>query len=320
MKLITMFLLVQVCLVSQADMLKQAKREGWTFHFKEGKPYKTGLLFDENRRDLPHIQVEKALSIPDQYDLRGKISAIEDQGQCGSCWAFSLTATLRDALILSGFPATRLSQQYLVDCARNSYGCQGGYFESANYFVSPKGSPSWTSYPYRGVNGACKTQPPVGSAVSWAYIGSTNPSVEEVQSAILKYGPVSVTVGADNYFMSYQSGIYNACTNQAMNHMVNLVGWDNTQQYWIMRNSWGESWGEDGYMRIKFKGRNGNLCNRLAQVAAFVKVAEGPKPDKSFNIEGQTLSIKGSLNDKATYTVDKAKKAIQKTVDGLDAQ
>lgn len=270
-----------VTITAQADLLPTAKKEGWTFHFVEkSKPYSTGFVKRDMVETMPHVAFEEPTPIPEAYDLRAKVSPIENQGNCGSCWSFSLVATLRDALATTGRDPGRLSQQYLVDCDRRQYGCGGGYFNAADMLVAPKGSPDRALYPYTARNGRCKASKPIASIASWSYVGASGraPNVEEIQRAVLKYGPVSVTVGADSRFMSYESGVYNACTNQSTNHMVNIVGWDNREQYWIMRNSWGVGWGEDGFMRIKFKGKSGRLCNRIGEQAVFVQVADAPAP------------------------------------------
>lgn len=307
------------------DMTAVAKKEGWTFHFNTKAPkYSTGLLKKAPGEEFPHLEVEldRDTPIPDEYDLRGKISQIENQGNCGSCWAFSLVASVRDALLLGQHDPGRISQQYLVDCDKRQAGCGGGYFDAADYLVEPKGAPLLSEYPYTAKNGRCKASKPAGSIVSWAYIGASGkvPSTEDVQRAILKYGPASVTVGADSRFMAYESGVYNACSSTSTNHMTNLVGWNNKEGYWIMRNSWGTSWGEDGFMRIKFRGKSGNLCNRIAEQAAFVVVKDPgppPPPPATFKAENKAATVLGEMKKGHESDVDKARLQVQDAIDKL---
>ncbi len=309
---------------TNVDFTERAKSEGWTFHFTD-KPvkYKTGFLsFPKVSQNLDYQTPGEDLPIPAEYDLRNKITQIEDQGQCGSCWAFSLTATLRDVWTLYGKDPGRLSQQYLVDCG-HELGCNGGTFDAATYFVTPKGAPSWDSYPYVARTQRCKASTPTAGIIGWHYVGSESsvPTVKQIQQAILSSGPVSVTVGADNAFAQYESGIYNACSNQQVNHMVNIVGWSDTGKYWIMRNSWGPKWGENGWMRIAYTGRTGRPCNNIGNQAAFYTINDKPLPPvpvTDFSVEGTTIGVKGSLKPAAKYQAEEAKKEIQDVVDSLD--
>jgi C1A family cysteine protease len=265
----------------EISMEQKAKLEGWTFHFNSKAPkFKTGYKKAKIKLDTrsSYLDLTKtAVEIPDVYDLRDKISPIRNQASCGSCWSFSANATVRDAYRVKGLKDPEaLSEQYNVDCDNRYYGCNGGDFPTFDLFVAPLGARSLAQYPYTARNGVCRAQSvkEVAPIKAWHYIGSPtrHATVEEIQKAILLYGPASVSVGADRYFQSYRSGVYNACTQAQVNHMTNIVGWNNTEKYWIMRNSWGEQWGEKGFMRIKFTDSKGRLCNRLGDEAAIVEV------------------------------------------------
>lgn len=222
---------------------------------------------------------------PQKMDLRGQISPIKNQGACGSCWSFSLTATLQDLLKLSG-KNLDLSQQYLVDCATNSFGCRGGYFDAADFLVVPKGSPLATDYPYTAKDGRCKSKPVVASVVEWHMIGgSKGPTVRDIQTVMAATNaPVSITVAAGaGSWERYRSGIYDGCRSAGTDHMINIVGWDNEgasydkngnlppgKGYWILRNSWGTSWGEQGFMRSRITDSRGRRCNNVAEEAAYL--------------------------------------------------
>lgn len=242
----------------------------------QGATYATGLVRPKTALNLPHITpvLEVGETLPAQFDWREKgLSPIQNQGSCGSCWAFSVTATARDALKLAGKDEA-LSQQFLVDCDKQAYGCGGGYFTAFDLVKNP-GSPLLSDYPYRASNGRCRQMPPAAKISSWAYVGTgTEPSIIELKTAIYKYGPISVTVTADQSFMNYQGGVYKRCRSGQTNHMTNLVGWNDTTHSWIMRNSWGESWGEKGFMEILYTDSRGQKCNDIGQEAAFVQIGE----------------------------------------------
>lgn len=263
----------------------RALREGWTFKFSEHKKHGKGLkkkyILQSERKSFLESNVE----IPNTLDLRDSLSPIQDQGACGSCWAHSLTATLEDGYSSLGKKTVSLSPQYLVDCASNADGCDGGYFDAALYLILPKGSPARSAYPYIAEYGRCKNSPPVASISTYHLLGSSNgPSTKDIEAYMAKYKrPISITVAAGaGPWQSYDSGVYNGCTFEKTDHMINIVGWDNEgykfdkkgnlphgKGVWILRNSWGTSWGEKGWMRTKMTDSKGNKCNNVAEEAAY---------------------------------------------------
>jgi cathepsin L len=227
-----------------------------------------------------------AQAVPDTLDLRPHLTQIENQGQCGSCWAFSLTATNRDGHAIGGTDPGRLSQEWLVDNSKEAAGCNGGDFDSANDFVNP-GQPLWDACPYASGAGGCAANlAPAAHITGWHMLGdaANGPSVRDIETEIAASGkPVSIAVAAAaGDWMSYSSGIYNGCTAGQLDHMINIVGWDNEgaafdangnlpagKGVWILRNSWGESWGESGYMRTRMTDATGARCNGVAEQAAY---------------------------------------------------
>ncbi len=272
----------------QDEKLSFTVKDNWVTRFLQdgGNIHDvTGLL--HNGRELtsaPHVDIVPDPSLPAAFDWRDKVQGgltpVRDQGQCGSCWAFSVTGVL-EQLQKIAHPnkeqSVDLSEQATLSCSGNG-GCAGGYFDAFDY-LKAKGLPVEADFPYKAQDLQCKRNLKTEAKLaSWSYIGSSNhePTTEQIKTAIMKYGPVSVDVEAS--FSSYESGIYDDCSAGQTDHMVVLVGWNDEGKYWIMRNSWGADWGEGGYMRIKYTGRNGNKCNSIGETAAFAELENAPNP------------------------------------------
>jgi C1A family cysteine protease len=277
----------------------ESKQEGWTFHFSEEKPRAKGLK-KKKVVGATYVEIREDGSIPNTLDLRPSLTQIEDQGQCGSCWAFSLTASHRDGHAVNQRDPGRLSQQYLVDCAANQYGCGGGYFDAADYLKRPglgaQGSPLLSAYPYTATDGRCKSTVQAAAWIkSWHFLGnqSDGPSVRDIESYMAAAKkPVAITVAAGaGPWASYDSGVYNACRTGTTDHMINIVGWDNEgasfdakgnlppgKGIWILRNSWGTGWGENGYMRTKMTDSAGRRCNAVGEEAVYYVFEDEPAP------------------------------------------
>jgi len=233
--------------------------------------WKVGARFDnvKPKRDLPPI-----------FDWRWKaegLQPIRNQGNCGSCWAFSVTATLEALIKIQTQTFTDLAEQTLVSQCESGGSCSGGYFSAFNYMKSP-GMPDEKQDPYKASNTSCKSGLKAAEKVAkWSYVGDgdTEPTTEQLKTALMKYGPLSVTVYANSTFSAYKGGIFNNCATGSENHMVNLEGWNDDGQYWIMRNSWGNTWGDNGYMNIRFTGASGAKCNAIGKTAAYAVYKDG---------------------------------------------
>jgi hypothetical protein len=203
--------------------------------------------------------VETATSNLADVDWRtkGVITRVKDQGQCGSCWAFSATEAIESYSVLSGkYQLQELSPQQINSCDKNDGGCNGGNTESAyRYVVSAGGIETEVAYPYtsgRGQTGACMVDASkfVVKVAGYKAVAQGETNLE----AALNNGPVSVCLAADA-FQTYRGGILATCPGR-IDHCVQAVGF--TADYWIIRNSWGAGWGEAGFLRLK---RGANLCH-----------------------------------------------------------
>lgn len=235
------------------------------------KHYATGYIAPEGGYSHSlYSDVVVPPNLPAAYDTRSKVAVpdVKDQGNCGSCWAFGSTAAFEIGLRVAGVSQDLLSEQELVSCDRDFYGCGGGDF--AHAYQQLPGQSLMSEFPYSGRRVRCKHGlKDEHKLVSWGFANGSEgntPSVDQVKAIIYQYGAAAVTVYANNDFMSYRSGVFDTCSNRGVNHIVALVGWDDSTQSWILRNSWGKSWGEQGYMRIKYG------CNNVAQDATYVVV------------------------------------------------
>ena len=206
--------------------------------------------------------------LPESYDWRDidgvdYTTSIKNQGSCGSCWAFGTIAPLECNILIKTGLEVDLSEQWLVSCNRDGWGCQGGwwaqdYLEWKTDSCGGTGTVLEEDFPYVASNAPCNCPYPHNYLIDdWKFIGSGGgiPSVDSMKQAIIDYGPISVAVAVNSAFHDYPGGVFSGPTSSNINHAIALVGWDDTQGsngVWFLRNSWGPGWGENGYMRIEY--------------------------------------------------------------------
>ncbi|CAD2217099.1 cysteine peptidase B [Angomonas deanei] len=226
---------------------------------------------------------DDVLASPPAVDWRtaGAVTPVKDQGSCGSCWAFSAIGNVEGQWFLKKKELVRLSEQQLVSCDTSDSACNGGLMEYAfDWLLENRNGYIYTeeSYPYASGNGAtpkCQDNHTFGAYISGSVFVEQNETVMEAWLA--EHGPLAIAVDA-NAFLSYNGGVLEDCGAFRINHGVTLVGYNNSAPvpYWIIKNSWGTSWGEDGYIRVK-KGTNECLINSYVISATIPDVAP-PEP------------------------------------------
>jgi C1A family cysteine protease len=196
--------------------------------------------------------------LPESLDWRAKgaVAHVKDQGQCGSCWAFSAVANIEGVNAIKTGKMVTLSEQQLVDCDHNGdQGCNGGLMDQAfQYLVNAGGIESDSDYKYTARDGSCKFSK-AKVAVKLSGFEDISQNEEQIAAALNAHGPLSIAVNA-NPFQFYSGGVLEvdeeSCDPQALDHGVTLVGYgsEDGKDYWIIKNSWGAGWGEEGYIRL----------------------------------------------------------------------
>jgi len=183
------------------------------------------------------------------------VNPVKDQGQCGSCWAFSAVGVVESAYAISSGKLGSYAEQQVVDCSSNggSQGCNGGFNQYGIQYIGQTGIAAESSYPYKATDGTCRDSSvakdlPAGTVAGYNTVGTTNAAF----MSALNTQPLSITVNADNSWQSYRSGVLSKKCGifGRIDHAVIAVGYDSSDNTFKIRNSWGSGWGEDGYVRI----------------------------------------------------------------------
>ena len=217
----------------------------------------------------------------------GGVTGVKDQGQCGSCWAFSTTGSIEGANFVVNGQLLSLSEQELIDCDRsgNDRGCSGGLMDYAyEWIISNGGIDTEKDYPYTGTDTVCDNTKEHTVAVAVSSFEDVPPNNEAALKKAVTMQPVSIAIAASGLpFQLYSHGVFNgSCSNQ-LDHGVLIVGYDTDaetgQEYWVVKNSWGEVWGEQGFIRMAMNHGAAGLCG-LAMVPSYpvVKKAGPPGP------------------------------------------
>ena len=277
-------------------LMKKSEEEGWTFTINKDTNLQLRPVCDQldltSSFQLEVRDPKPTNSIPPAFDWRNQVSGasppVGDQGICGSCWAFATTGLLEWNIKIKDGDLVDISEQHLVSCndqvlpGGDPWGCQGGAFCGNYYFMSDDvcgqiGAVLEDDFPYVASNAPCNCPHPRTYMYDHSPCGVSN-DVTAIKQAIMTYGPVGTHVYVGDLFgdpvtyfawQYYGGGVFNHNANQNVNHAVNIIGWDDNQGtngVWILRNSWGTGWGENGgHMRIEYGCCNIGVASRYVQ-------------------------------------------------------
>jgi len=259
----------------------------------------------------PFIYIKNFFSLKKEFNWNHTeyLSEVKNQGSCGSCWAFATTNALESFMRSQNYNVTRLSEQELVDCSRQNYGCNGGFMHKAfDFIIENKGLVSNEDYPYQALTNKClvcncKNNTHIiddynknihccndeicdcdrcvqefnvseiihlnkvnGSQLQQYEFTIPKSIIDRIIS--LQISPITIAVDASSiYFRYYKEGVIDIKTNttQQLNHAVLLVGYgfDEKGLYWIIQNSWGKNWGDNGFCKIRVEDGDGILLSNI---------------------------------------------------------
>ncbi|XP_048138070.1 senescence-specific cysteine protease SAG39 [Rhodamnia argentea] len=247
-----------------------------SFNRANDKPYKVGVNgfadltseeFKARNQFKSHMCSTEAASfkygnvtaVPSSMDWRkkGAVTPVKNQGQCGCCWAFSAVAAVEGINGITTGKLISLSEQELVDCdvGGQDQGCEGGWMDSAFQFVEKHGLTTEANYPYKGTDDKCNIKSESNRAVMIKGYEDVPASSEGALLKAVANQPVSVAIDAGGFqFQFYSSGVFTGACGTELDHGVTAVGYgtsDDGTKYWLVKNSWGGEWGEEGYIRMQ---------------------------------------------------------------------
>ena len=214
--------------------------------------------------------------IPESLDWRSKnaVTHVKNQGNCGSCWSFSTTGSVEGAWSIKHNQLYNLSEQMLMDCSDKygNKGCNGGLMDNAFKYIIDNGLCSEESYPYQGVQGICQSSD-CNTVVRLKDYADIKPNDEKILKRAVAQQPVSVAIQANlSSFHFYKSGVYqDSNCGDDLDHGVLIVGYGTDKihglDYWLVKNSWSDKWGENGYVRIlrNYDGSESGMCGIASQ-------------------------------------------------------
>ena len=229
------------------------------------KSFNFQLFFKSLFQPLGFFKKKEDITI--NWNNTDYLSSVKNQGQCGSCYAFSTTNVLETFMRINNYTVERLSEQQIVDCSTSDYGCEGGFMHtSLDFIINNNGLLDNKDYEYKAKTQNCsenvnKTNVLGSNITEYQFVLPS--SIQDLKESVLK-SPVAIALDANNvFFRFYKNGVIDIPTKQTdmINHAVVLVGFDYDDEgmYWIIQNSWGKDWGDNGFCKIRVKEGDGVL-------------------------------------------------------------
>ena len=282
---------------------QQGKEEGWTFEVgaTEALEYDledlAGTVVPEDWREKAEAHNERAyhlleldqkamVAAIDKYDIlvpdlggcstslnsfdwrdEGKVTPVKNQGSCGSCWAFAAMGAYEGSYAIVNGQLADTSEKDVLDCS-GAGTCGGGWYDPVFNYMLTDGITNENEYGYAPVDNAC----PVGlnnifRSVAWGWVTAKHDiaPVADIKQQLCETGPLATAVRATSAFQAYTSGVFNQSSDGWVNHAVTIVGWDDSKNAWLIKNSWGTNWGDNGYMWIDYN------ANKIGYATAWVR-------------------------------------------------
>lgn len=304
--------LIDLSVTEKLELLEQKSEENnWTFNVgitsASGRPIESLCGFeapDNWWNDSNFNLIKSSSTLPSSFDWRDEsgVTPVKDQGNCGSCWAFATIAPLESAIKIKDGVTVDLSEQWLLSCNSDGWDCSGGWWAHDYHQWKPgkcpldpePGAVLESEFPYMASPTPCSSvYNHVFLIENWAFIGSQQgvPINDAIKQAIYDYGPASSAVRITSDWSYYTSGVWNQNDVGNVNHGITIVGWDDnmgSDGVWIIKNSWGTDWGENGYMYIEYG------CSNIGYAACYVDGYRGPP---GISEEKVTLTIQEITND-----------------------
>jgi hypothetical protein len=217
----------------------------------------------------------------DAFAWSDSLAPIRNQGSCGSCWAFAAVSSIETSNTLINGGQSDLAEQHALSCS-GAGSCYGGWYTTVYDWLGggQDGLQTEQSVPYEGRDNSCSASGGTPYEIAtWGYVDAVNiqPSVDDIKASMCKYGSITAAVAATPAFIAYGGGVFDERSSSQINHAVTLVGWDDSKGAWLLRNSWGTNWGEDGYMWIEYGS------NSVGAYSAWTMVEEDADASNNSN-------------------------------------
>ncbi len=220
---------------------------------------------------VPHATIENSEKCEcsnelSKWDWREKdaVTDVKFQGRCGCCWVFAAVGAMESNFIINYNEKLEFSEQYFINCIKN--GCNGGNPIKVFEYLKTNSIPLELEMPYKGIEQTCKALKSTPYyTVANGYVGGDNdyenPAVEKIKSAVCKYGPIVAGMRSTRAFHAYKGGIYDEKEYGETNHAILIIGWDDSKHAYLIKNSWGNDWGEKGYAWMDYDTNTGKYAS-----------------------------------------------------------